>query len=296
MNLFVSMRVFVKIVDKGSSRAAAKALGISPTMVANHLDGLEKHLGETLINRTTRRQSLTDFGQEYYDRSLEILNLVHEAEALPDTSREKPPSGKLTISAPISFGSEALPPAIKAFCNRYPEIRINLSLTDRTIDLIEDDIDVAIRIGNLPDSGLISRHLCPYEMVVCASPDYLALHGTPKKPQELENHHCIAYSGSNKHWKFFRNGKKESVEIKGPLEVNNGRALRKAAVEGMGIIMQPKILLQEDINQGTLTPLFEDYQLPTREIHLIYLRNRRMPSKVRYFIDFMLDTYHEKFN
>ena len=292
MNLFQSMRAFVKIADKGSLSAAAKALAISPAMVGKHLHALEEHLGEVLIHRTTRRQNLTDFGQQYYSRCVEILGMVADAEALSSNTHNKPPSGKLAITAPLSFGSEALIPALHRFSQQYPEIDIYLSLNDRNVDLIADEIDVAIRIGKLPDSGLISRPLCQYTMVVCASPDYLKRYGKPSEPNELLQHRCIEFKTTSvAPWKFYHQDKTHRIKVKSYLHVDNGRALRKAALEGMGIIMQPQILLKEDIENKKLIPLLEQYKLPAREVHLLYLRNRNLPPKVRFFIDHVVDYF-----
>jgi len=295
MNLFKSMRVFVKVADKGSLTMAAKALSLSPAMVGNYLQSLEDHLGEVLIHRTTRRQSLTDFGQQYYARCVEILGMVADAEASTSGGHAHLPVGKLCVAAPISFGSEALIPALKAFYKKYPDIEINLMLSDRNVDLIEDDIDLAIRIGKLPDSSLISRELCRYEMAVCASPSYLEQHEVLTDPDQLSNHNCIQYrSASTSPWKFHKNGNTKTVQVNGNLKVDDGRALRKAAYEGMGIIMQPRILLIEDIQNGRLNQLFQDFELPNRAIHLVYLRNINLPSKIRCLIDFLLMYFDSK--
>ncbi len=282
------MRVFVKVVDKGSLTSAANVLSLSPAMISNHLQALENHLEAVLIHRTTRKQSLTDFGQQYYDHCVEILSMIADAQAAAKGNTGEP-SGKLRITAPVSLGSEALIPAIKTFNEQYPDIDIELLLTDHSIDLIEDDIDIAIRIGKLPDSSLISRRLCSYDMAVCASPAYLKRYGLPQTPQELSEHNCIQFNASaDSPWVFQKQVKRTAVQVKGNLRVNNGRALCKAACEGMGIIMQPRILVKHQIQNGELIELFTNYSLPSREIHVVYLRDRHIPSKIRCLIDFLV--------
>lgn len=288
MNLFKSMRVFVKIVEKGSLTMAAKAMSLSPAMVGNHLQALEDYLGGTLIHRTTRRQNLTELGQQYYSRCVDILGMVSDAESLSPLTRSDLPAGKLCIAAPNSFGSEALIPALKEFYKRYPDIEISLFLSDRNIDLIEEDIDVAIRIGKLPDSNLISRELCRYEMMVCASPSYLEEYENLTDPSQLSQHNCIQFrAATSTPWKFSKQGSTKMVRASGNLQVDNGRALRKAATEGMGIIMQPHILVAEDIKNGKLIQLFKDYTFPSRVVNAVYLRNRIIPPKIRCLIDYL---------
>ncbi len=293
MNLFASMRVFVKIVDKGSLTAAAKALNLSSAMVGNHLQALEDHLGVMLLYRTTRRQNLTDFGLQYYHRCVDILERVTDAEQ-PALDDNKNPSGILRITAPISFGSEALIPLLNQFYRDYPDIIVDLVLGDRIFDLVEDDFDVAIRIGEIPDSGMIARRLGLYKMSVCASPEYIEQHGCPVTPEQLANHNCIQFKSLETVWKFEDNGKRIEVSVSGNLKVNNGQALKKAALEGLGIIMQPKLVIKGEIDSGNLVELFADYQLPAREMSIVYLRDRYMPAKIRCFIDFMTEHFSNK--
>ncbi len=171
--------------------AAAKAAGISSTMVGNHLQSLEARLGMRLLNRTTRRQSLTDFGRAYYERCQDILRVVAEADA-EVLANHIVPRGILRVTAPVSFGAETLMPVIGDYTARYPEVALDIALCDRGVDLIEEGFEAAIRIGDLPDSGLIARALRPYQMMICASPSYLAKHGAPQCPQDLAGHDCMA--------------------------------------------------------------------------------------------------------
>lgn len=289
MNLFASMRVFVKIVDKGSLTAAADALGISSAMVGNHLQALEEHLGQRLLHRTTRRQNLTDAGNRYYHRCVDILAQVTEAEAL--AKHEEAPNGSLRITAPISLGTEIIVPALEDFYRHYPQIKIDLVLGDRVLGLLEDDIDIAIRIGQLPDSGDIARYLGEYSMSVCASPSYLEAHGIPTKPEQLGDHNCLLFNNASAQWKFEYSGKRTQINVSGNLVVNNGQALRRAACDGLGVIMQPHLLVRDAIERGRLVHLFQQYQLPSRDIHIVYLKDRFMPPKIRCFIDFAVDYF-----
>ncbi len=286
MNLFASMRVFVKIVDKGSLTAAAKSLNLSSAMVGNHLQALEEHLGVMLLYRTTRRQNLTDFGLQYYHRCVDILERVSGAER-PALEKNKQPAGTLRVTAPISFGSETLVPLLNPFYRDYPDIVIDLVLGDRVFDLVEDDFDIAIRIGDIPDSGMIARKLGLYKMSVCASPDYIEQYGCPITPEQLANHNCIQFKSLETVWKFDDQGKRVEVGVSGNLKVNNGQALKKAALEGLGIIMQPQLVIKDEIDSGRLIELFTDYQLPARDMSIVYLRDRYMPAKIRCFIDFI---------
>jgi len=283
--------VFVQIVDKGSLTAAASASGKSPTMVGNHLHALEQRLGMSLVNRTTRRQNLTDFGKLYYQRCLEILRLVAEADAHA-LANHLVPRGKLRITAPVSFGAEGLMPSLGDYTARYPEVELDLALYDRTVDLIEEGFEAAIRIGSLPDSGLIARPLIPYRMMICASPDYIARRGEPRRPEDLADHHCIAFRYSaGSAWRMTNDEGTTSVQVAGAIQVNNGQAVRVAALNGLGVIMQPEILLAQDVLAGRLVRLLPDYELPSRPMHIIYLRDQHMSPKLRSFVDFVIERF-----
>ena len=294
MDLYGSMSVFVQIVEKGSLTAAASASGISPTMVGNHLHALEKRLGMCLVNRTTRRQNLTDFGKVYYERCLEILRLVAEADAHA-LAHHLVPRGRLRITAPVSFGSEGLMPILGDYTARYPEVELDIALSDRTVDLIEEGFEAAVRIGALPDSGLIARSLMPYRMMVCASPDYIAAHGAPQRPEDLVNHRCMAlrYSAGST-WRMTGGDGTKTVQVSGTIQVNNGQALRVAALNGLGIAMQPEILLAQDVAAGRLVRLLPEYELPSRPMHIVYLRDQHMSPKLRSFVDFVVERFGAK--
>ncbi|RQS68721.1 LysR family transcriptional regulator [Burkholderia sp. Bp8963] len=292
MDLLSSMEVFVRAVDAGSLSAAAIECRMSPTMAGNHLRALETRTGMKLLNRTTRRLSLTEFGETYYARCQEILRLVGEADRHAQ-NRQTLPSGKLRVTAPVSFGSEVLVPALSGYLARYPAIDVELTLSDRAMDLLDDGFDAAIRIGKLTDARLVARPLAPYRMMVCASPGYLAERGTPRHPDELAQHECLAFSiSAAAPWKFSLQEETLSIKANGRLSINMGQALRVAALHGMGIVMQPAALLKADVEAGRLVSLFSDYQLPSRPMYLMYPPDHRTP-KLRSFVDFALQQFGE---
>lgn len=291
MNLFDSMSVFTQIVEKGSLTAAASAIGLSPTMVGNHLQVLEKRLGISLLHRTTRRQNLTDFGRIYYERCIEILRLVGEADAHA-LANQLIPRGRLRVTAPVSFGAEGLMPSLGEYTSQYPEVKLDIALNDRTIDLVEEGFEVAIRIGNLPDSSLIARPLQPYRMMICASPNYIAKHGMPLQPKDLANHHCIAFHYSaGTTWRMTGHDGTTSIHVPSTIQVNNGQAIRVAALNGLGIVMQPEVLIAQDIASGRLIRLLQDYELPSRPMHVVFLRDQHMSPKLKSFVEFVVKRF-----
>lgn len=291
MDLFESMKVFVHIVEKGSLNGAAEACGISATMAGNHLRALEKRLGMKLLERTTRRQHLTLFGEEYLARCREILGLIAAGEAQAQ-NLQTVPSGLLRVTAPVSFGAEALVPALGEYLESYPEVRVDLALNDRVVDLVEEGFEAAIRIGPLPDSGLIARPLAPYRQMICASPQYLARHGTPSTPEDLSRHSCLSFSHSAlTHWRLEQQGESRRIPVSGRLQINNGQALRNAALQGLGIVLQPAVLLAADVKAGRLAQLLPDFELPSRPMHVVYLPDRYRASKLRSFVDFVVEKF-----
>src|SRR5690348_1316812 len=292
MDRLVSMAMFVRVVDKGSLAAAAEEFCTSATMVGKHLRALEEHLGGRLLNRTTRRQSLTDLGREYYDRCKRILADVEAADGIADAMHAAP-RGVLRVSAPSSFGNHALIAALPDFFERYPEVAIDLSLDNRIVDLVEERFEVAIRIGALPDSNLVARPLADYRMVVCASPGYLARHGVPERLADLSGHDCLGFS----HWKirdeWHLEGPqgRETVRVRGRFQANSGQALRMAALLGLGIVMQPEVLLAEDLGAGRLVQVLPDYATFARPMHVVYHADRYSNPKLRCFVDFVVERF-----
>lgn len=287
MDRFTSMSVFVRAAEARSFAAVADEFAISPTMVGKHVKALEERVGARLLNRTTRRQSLTEIGRIYYDRCKQILADADDADASA-SELHAAPRGLLRINAPVSFGSERLIGAVCDFMRLHPEVEANVVLNDRTVDLIEEGFEAAIRIGPLAESGLIARKLAPYRLTVAASPAYLAEFGRPRVPADLAGHSCVgfAYWADRDLWTFRRGKREETVRIKSRLTSNNGPALRKAALAGIGIIMQGEVLLADDVAAGRLVPVLPDWEAPSRPMHIVFPPDRRLTPKVRAFIDF----------
>ncbi|AIG02086.1 LysR family transcriptional regulator [Pseudomonas fluorescens] len=299
MDLFQAMTVYVKVVETGSMTAAAQACGLSTTMVGNHLRALEQRLGVSLLKRTTRKQSLTEFGGLYYQRCLEVLGLVANSEQLAEQIHSEAPQGLLRITAPPAFGAERLAPALSAFSRRYPQIQLYVVLSNQAMDLIDSGFDVAIRLGELQLSSLIARPLQDYTMTLCASPDYLARRGTPQQPMDLQKHDCLAFAypstddwrNADKLWRLRGAEGEVEVAVSGPMTINSSQALHRAAVEGMGIVMLPDALVGADILAGRLVALLPGYQSPSRPMHLLYAQDRYRLPKLRAFVDFAIEQW-----
>ncbi|MBB5367614.1 MULTISPECIES: LysR family transcriptional regulator [unclassified Janthinobacterium] len=293
MDKLRSMEIFVAVVDQGSFTAAADSFRISPVMVGKHVKYLEQRLGTRLLTRTTRRQNLTEIGQQYVEQCRQILAQIAAAETGAEAMRATP-RGKLKISAPVSFGSERIAPLMADYLTAYPDVSLELNLNDRMVDLVEEGYDAAIRIGALEDSSMVARPLRHYAMVICASPDYLARHGTPRTPDELLQHECVDFMQWSRHMRWRLSGKEarhDSAPAESRFRSNNGQALRMAALHGFGIVMQAEILLADDIAAGTLVPILQDYVPAPRLMHLLYPRDRQPTPKLTTFIDFIMERY-----
>jgi DNA-binding transcriptional LysR family regulator len=291
MGRFTSMTLFVRAVERGSFAAVAEGSGMTPTMVGNHVRELERHLQGRLINRTTRRQSLTELGKRFHAQCVDILALLESAE-LDAREMLASPRGRLRVSCPVTYGTHALMPVLATYLNRYPDVEIELSLNDRFIDLAQDGFDAAIRVGELPDSGLIARRLRPSPRLACASPAYLELHGRPRFPAELAQHNCLAFlfaNGAEREWRFPRPDGKgaERITVRGRLDVNGGMALREAAIAGLGVILQPEMMLKDDLEAGRLEHLFPTWPAPTWPVQLVHLPDATIPPKLESFIAFV---------
>jgi DNA-binding transcriptional LysR family regulator len=291
MDLFRCMQAFVATVQAGSMSAAAGEVRLSPAMVGQHVASLEERLGTRLLNRTTRRQSLTDFGACYFEQCRDILDRVAvadaEAEALQTRAR-----GVLRVTAPISFGSEILAPALGRYRALSPEVKLDITLTDRNVDLVDEGFDIAFRVGALADNRIIARPLAPYRMMICAAPKYLYRMGTPVHPSELSSHECVVFTpASQAPWRLTKDAETVEVEPGRKITINNGQAVREAARAGLGVIMQPAILVERDVSDGFLIRLFSEWQLGERPMWLLYYRDRRMSPRLRSFISFALTAF-----
>jgi DNA-binding transcriptional LysR family regulator len=289
MDRLKSMEVFVGVVDAGSFTAAAEAFGMSAVMVGKHIRELEERLGARLLTRTTRRQKLTEIGLHYVERCRQILADIREAESGAEAMRSTP-RGTLRISAPVSFGTLRLAPAMTDYLALHPEVSLDLNLNDRAVDLVEEGFDAAIRIGELDDSSLVARQLMSYRMMLCASPAYLKHAGMPTTPADLAGHQCLDFTPLNRRVRWNLNGT-ESEFPASRFRSNNGQALRMAALRGYGIILQSEVLLGEDVEAGRLVALLEEFLPAPRPVSLIYPRDQLATPKMTTFIDFMMERF-----
>lgn len=294
MDRLTSMSVFVKAVELGSFSATANAFNMSPQLVGKHVRILEEHLNVRLLNRTTRHQSLTEVGRAFYERAKNILAEVEESEAIA-AQINAIPRGRIKISAPTTFGTHALAPQLPEFLSTYPEISIDLSLTNRIVDLIDEGFDLVFRVGELPDSGLIARKLKPYQLILCASPLYLKSSQPINSPKDLKYHECLGFSHTTlqTHWQFEGTEGHFSVPVSGRFMTDSGDALLPAAIAGLGIMLQSAEMVTPAIEKGLLVHLLPDYHVPTRPMHILYASNRHVLPKLRCFIDFCIKKFGE---
>lgn len=295
MDRLTSMAVFVKAVELGSFSAAADALHMSPQLVGKHVQMLEHHLGVRLLNRTTRRHSITDIGKSFYERAINILADVEAAETLAAETRVAP-RGHLRINAPVTFGIHTLMSRLPDYLAAFPEVSVDVSLTNRVVDLIDEGYDAVFRVGELRDSGLMARTLAPYRLVVCAAPAYLAAHPPLRTPMDLQRHECLGFSHTSlrTHWVFDGPEGRVSVPVAGRLMIDSGEALLRAAVAGQGIMLQPVELAAGEIDAGRLVPVLPLYAVPSRPLHILYAPDRRLPPKLRSFLDFAVSAFGQE--
>src|SRR5262245_42757637 len=293
MDRLISMAVFKRTVEAGSFAAAARQFGISPEMAGNHVRALEKHLGVRLLNRSTRRLHLTEAGGDYYERCSRILSDIEEAETAA-SSLQMTPSGLLRIAGPLTFGVLHLGPAISDYMNRYPLVTVDVSLSDRHVNLINEGFDVAIRVGEPADSALIARRLTSARLVLCATPDYLGRAGRPEKPADLTEHACLVYSDlrSPRTWRFTADdGHSETIQITSPITANNPQLLPSLALSGHGLIFWPSFAVGADILAGRLVPLLTEWRSRELAIWALYPHRSLLSAKVRTFVDFLAERF-----
>lgn len=286
------MRIFARLVQTGSFSAVARELGIGQSTVSKRLASLETKLGTRLIARTSRTFSLTEVGSDYYERCLPILMEVDEAEASVKSMTSNP-VGVLRVTVPVSFGLRHVIPRLPEFLRTYPNLKLDLMLMDRHVDLIAEGIDVAVRIGILDDSSLLSRRLGDSPRLLVAAKSYLDKHGRPKHPHELKKFDCLVYSllGTGNIWHFQRQGKAFAVQVEGVFRANNSDAVRQMAVAGIGIMVLPKWMSQPYIKNGELEAILTDYTPRGFPIQAVYPQNRYVPSKVRSFVSFLREAF-----
>lgn len=292
MDRFAALNAFVAVVEHGGFAPAARRLGQAPSSLTRQLNVLEDSLGTLLMNRSTRSVTLTEAGQQYYEEARRILeDLVNADRAVSELSG--PPSGLIKVTMPVAFGRLHVAPALPAFLRQYPQIRLDLHLSDAVTNLVEDRLDIAIRLGALSSSNLLARKLAPHRRIICASPDYLGEHGTPTEPGDLAKHNCLLfdYQTTEHSWTLARDSKRTKVVVTGNLRANNSEILKEAAIGGAGLLLMPSWLVGGDIAAGRLTPVLDKWiASPGAEegaIWAVYQPNRRGSRKVASFLDFL---------
>ncbi len=286
MDVLDGMRTFVAVIEAGSFARAADRLDRSPQLVSKYVAQLEARLGTRLLNRSTRRLSITEAGQAYFDRCVQVLADIDEMErAVADMTTQA--RGKLRINAPMSFGITHLSRAIAAFQREQPEVHVDLTLNDRAVDIISEGFDLAIRIARLADSALVARRLARIRLVACASPGYLDRHGAPREPADLAAHNCLqyAYWTDGSRWRFERDGESHVVDGRGTLAANNGDALRAAAVADVGVVVLPTFIVGNELRSGRLVRILPEYEIPGLAVYAVYAHRQFLSAKVRTFVD-----------
>lgn len=287
MDRLISMGIFAKAVEKGSFTAAAEALSMSSQLVGKHISALEHHLGVRLINRTTRQQSLTDAGRQFYERVKVILAEVESAESCAAQTRAIP-KGRLKITAPVSFGISTLAPKLHYYLQQHTEVSIELILTNRLVDLIDEGYDAVFRVGELPDSSFTAKKLLPYRLMVCAAPSYLESCPSLKTLADLSQHNCLIFTHSFQQAKWPFQGPKGpiSVPVYGSLHSDSEEALLHAVLSGLGVLMLTAELILPYLQSGQLVEVLTDYQIPTFPLHIVYNPDRKITPKLRSFLNF----------
>ncbi len=295
MNRFEELEAYVAVVDFQGFGNAADKLGIAKSMVSRRVSDLEQRLGVQLLQRTTRRQSLTEAGREFYQRATRLLDDLNEAEqTVADTQCSL--SGKIRLALPLEFGVRQLAQPVSDFLAGHPDISIDIDLNDRQVDLIEENIDLAIRVADLEDSSLIARRLASVHVVTCASPDYLQRHGEPRHPKDLENHELLVYSNvaAGKQWSSEVDGKMFSPRVRYRLSANNGEFLAAVACRGEAIVRGPLALLQDHIARGDLLPILRQYPRPAIGMYAVYPPGRLISRRVRALSDTIHDYFRDR--
>ncbi|MDD2056922.1 LysR family transcriptional regulator [Pseudomonas sp. GD03860] len=294
MNPVSELAFFALLVRVGSLAATARELNLTPPAVTKRLAQLEQRLGVRLLNRTTRSISLTAEGETYLINAQRILGEIEEMERQVSSSRAEP-KGLLRVNAPLGFGRTHVGPAVSSFARRYPDVEVQLQLTDRPINLPDDAIDVAIRFGELPDSRLIARKIAANRRRLCAAPAYLQAHGHPQTPRDLVQHNCIVLRQNDAafgSWRLSRGKQTESVKVRGSLSTNDGEVALNWALDGHGILMRAEWNLAGHLRSGRLVEVLGDYETPPADIYAVYLERLNLSAKVSLFIEHLRDFFH----
>ena len=293
MDRFQAITSFARVVESGSFARAAERLGVSVSAVSRQVALLEAHLDARLLNRTTRRLSLTEAGQAFYERCVQLLADLEEAEVAM-TSASVVPRGTLRLTCSASFGARHLAPAIAAFAARHTQVHFDVELSERVVDLVDEGFDLAVRVGEAGSQNLVGRRIGATRLVCCAAPAYLARHGEPRKPEDLAAHACLTYEymPTRNVWQFRdRQGRERNVRISGPMHANNGRFLEALAAEGVGIVREPDFIVGPDVRAGRLKPILREFEPPPLGIYVVYPSRRHLSAKVRAFADFLVERF-----
>jgi DNA-binding transcriptional LysR family regulator len=294
MDRLRALEVFVEVVRKEGFARAAEALDTSPANVTRYISDLEAHLHTRLLNRSSRRMSLTSSGEALFERAKSILDEVAEAEAIVSSATMQP-RGLLRINAPLSFGVQHLAPLWPQFMEQYPDVQLEIALIDRVVDIVEEGYDMAVRISRAGSTSHVARKLASSHNILCAAPAYLAQHGAPATPADLLQHHCIGYSyNATDEWVMLDpEGKQHTVKLPFAMRTNNGDTARAVALGGQGIIWQPTFLIGADLRAGRLVQVLPDYHLPDIDIQAVYPSRRHLSAKVRVMIDFLVEAFKD---
>ena len=287
------MSVFVAVIENMNMTRAGEILGMSSAVVSKRILNLEKRLGVRLLNRSTRRMTPTEEGTIYYHRCKTILEEIENTE-LALSGMQKQPKGILKISAPASFGRKHISPILTKFLSMYPDVDLQIQLTDKVVDILEEGLDMAIRIGHLDDSNLVARKLSPNCRVLCASHQYLQQFGTPQSPQDLSHHSCLllgAIGTTHQSWSFTQDKQMTKVRVQGRIVSNNGEVLRDGVLGGLGIAQKSTWDVGEDLKNGTIVRVLPDYSLGQTDIYALYPHRLHLSSKVRVWVDFLVDHF-----
>jgi DNA-binding transcriptional LysR family regulator len=293
MDRLTSMTTFVKVVEHGGFSAAARALDMSPSMVTTHVQALEERLGVRLLNRSTRRVGLTEVGQAYFERCVQILAELDDADQIAQVLQSTP-RGTLRLNTSI-----VMPPFIGSvigeYVKRFPDVGVDLVISDRMVDLVEEGFDLSIRITPIPDSSLIVRSLASYRLVVCAAPEYLAARGVPQQPSDLAQHNCLVFSQSpwGSEWRFSSPGGEQRIQVSGNMRSNSAVALRLAALHGQGVLATTSFQVADDIEAGRLVQVLTEFLPIEASVLAIYPHRHRLSAKVRSFIDLLAQHFRE---
>ena len=286
------MAIFAAVVEAKGFSEAARRLNLSKSLVSKQVTRLEKSVGARLLHRTTRSMSLTEAGAVFYEHAARIVEEAAQAR-LAVGRFHTGPRGKLRIAASVAFGTLHIAPALPDFLARHPEVRIDMAIADRFVDLADEGFDVAIRIAAQPGPNLVSRRLAPVNRKICATPGYFRKHGIPRTPEDLAQHNCLTYTHAVPEdvWRLRGRSGDIDVRVSGNLRLNDDEALTAAVLGGLGVALLPTFLVGRDLQAGRLRAALSDYVPPERHIHAVWLPNRHLPSKVRAFVDFLRERF-----